>query len=44
MTTGVLHVFLNRPEADYVWDSKSTKGTTNPNTRRPLKDAYDDHG
>lgn len=30
--------------AGYIWDSKSTKGTTNPNTRRPLKDGYYDHG
>jgi len=29
--------------ADDVWDSKSTKSTTNPNTRRPLKDGYYDH-
>ena len=30
--------------AGYVRDAKSTKGTTNPNTRRPLKDGYYDHG
>ena len=27
-----------------VWDSKSTRSATNPNTRRPLKDGYYDHG
>jgi len=30
--------------AGYVWDAKSTKGTTNPNARCPLKDGYYDHG
>ena len=30
--------------AGYVRDAKSTKGTTNPNTCRPLKDGYYDHG
>ena len=37
-------VLVDGFEAGYVWDSKSTKGTTNPNTRRPLKDGYYDHG
>ena len=31
-------------ETGYVWDAKSTKGTVNPNMRRPLKDGYYDHG
>ena len=30
-------------EVGYVWDAKSTKGATNPNTRRPLKDGFYDH-
>ena len=37
-------VLVDGFEAGYVWDAKSTKGTTNPNTRRPLKDGYYDHG
>jgi hypothetical protein len=37
-------VLVDGFEAGYVWDSKSTKGTTSPNTRRPLKDGYYDHG
>ena len=37
-------VLVDGFEAGYVWDSKSTKGTTNPNTRRPLKYGCDDHG
>jgi hypothetical protein len=31
-------------EAGYVWDTKSTASTSNPNTRRPLKDGFYDHG
>jgi len=31
-------VLVDGFEAGYVWDAKSTTGTTNPNTRRPLKD------
>ena len=37
-------VLVDGFEAGYFWDAKSTKGTTNPNTRRPLKDGYYDHG
>jgi len=44
MKNRVPQVLLKRAEAGYVWDAKSTKGTTNPNTRRPLKDGYYDHG
>jgi len=40
MKNRVPQVLLKRAEAGYVWDAKSTKGTTNPNTRRPLKDGY----
>ena len=36
-------VLVDGFEAGYVWDVKSTAGTTNPNTRRPLKDGYYDH-
>jgi len=36
-------VLVDGFEAGYVWDIKSTAGTTNPNTRRPLKDGYYDH-
>ena len=38
------HVVLNRDEAGYVWNAKSTTGTTIPNMRRPLKDGYCDDG
>jgi hypothetical protein len=37
-------VLVDGFEAGYVRDAKSTKGPTNPNTRRPLKDGYYDHG
>jgi hypothetical protein len=37
-------VLVDGFEAGYVWDSKSTKGTANPDTRRPLKDGYYDYG
>jgi hypothetical protein len=36
-------VLVDGFEAGYVWDSKSTASTSNPNTRRPLKDGYYDH-
>lgn len=37
-------VLVDGFEAGYVWDAKSATGRTNPNTRRPLKDGYCDHG
>ncbi|MBP1778781.1 MAG: Phage terminase, large subunit, family [candidate division NC10 bacterium] len=37
-------VLVDGFEAGYVWDSRSTASTSNPNTRRPLKDGYYDHG
>lgn len=36
-------VLVDGFEAGYVWDTKSTSSTTNPNTRRPLKDGLYDH-
>jgi len=32
-------VLVDGFEAGYVWDAESTKGTTNPNTRRPRRTA-----
>jgi len=37
-------VLVDGFEAGYVWDSKSTASTSHPNTRRPLKDGFYDHG
>jgi hypothetical protein len=37
-------VLVDGFEAGNVWDAKSTKGTSNPNTRRSLKDGYYDYG
>ena len=42
MENRVPQVLLKRAEAGYVWDANSTKRTSNPNTRRPRKDGYDD--
>jgi hypothetical protein len=36
-------VLVDGFEAGYVWDTKSTASTANPNTRRPLKDGFYDH-
>ena len=36
-------VLVDGFEAGYVWDTKSTATTSNPNTRRPLKDGFYDH-
>jgi hypothetical protein len=41
MEIRVPHVVLDRAEAGYVWNAK---GTTIPNTRRPLKNGYYDDG
>jgi hypothetical protein len=37
-------VLVDGFEAGYVWDSKNTASTSNPNTRRSLKDGFYDHG
>ena len=37
-------VLVDGFEAGYVWDTQSTTSTSNPNTRRPLKDGFYDHG
>jgi len=36
-------VLVDGFDAGYVWDTKNTASTSNPNTRRPLKDGYYDH-
>lgn len=36
-------VLVDGFEAGYVWDTRSTVSTSNPNTRRPLKDGFYDH-
>jgi hypothetical protein len=36
--------FIDALEAGYVWDERVYTTTTSPNTRRPRKDGYYDHG
>jgi hypothetical protein len=41
--TAATPVLVDGFEAGYVWDTKSTASTSNPSTRRPLKDGFYDH-
>lgn len=43
---GIKHteVLVDAFEAGYVWDDRALANTTSPNTRRPKKDGFYDHG
>lgn len=43
VTTGSTH-FIDALEAGYVWDERKFNTQTSPNTRRPRKDGFYDHG